>query len=66
MAIRLTLTHAGIEAYLKQHPEDKGAIDEPYTVVKWKGNRLVGVPYREEYKARLTPMAQALPGMPPR
>jgi hypothetical protein len=54
------LTHARIEDWLKQHPEDKGAINDGYTVVKAKGNRLVGVPYREEYKALLTPMAQAL------
>jgi hypothetical protein len=55
------LTRAAIEQYVKQHPEDKAAIYDPYTVVKrGPGGRLTGVPYREEYKALLVPMAQAL------
>ena len=54
------LTAARLEAYLKQHPEDKTAIYDPYTVVKWKGDRLIGVPYHVEYKAQLEPMAKSL------
>jgi hypothetical protein len=53
-------TRERIEQYVKQHPEDKAAIYDPYTVVKSLKGRLTGVPYREEYKALLTPMAQAL------
>ncbi len=54
------LTRASIEAYLKRHPEDKAAIYNPYTVVKWKGDRLIGIPYHEEYKEFLEPMARDL------
>jgi hypothetical protein len=54
------LTPAGLEQYLQKHPEDRAAIYNPYTVVKWKGDRLVAVPYHEEYKQFLQPMAQAL------
>ncbi len=53
-------TRARIEEYAKQHPEDKAGVYDPYTVVKLRNNRLTGVPYREEYKAQLAPMAQAL------
>ena len=54
------LTRDKIEAYVKQHPEDKDAIYNPFTVVKRRGDRLVGVPYHEEYKQWLVPMAKAL------
>jgi hypothetical protein len=54
------LTRARLEQYLQKHPEDRAAIYNPYTVVKWQGDRLVGVPYHEEYKQLLQPMAKAL------
>ena len=54
------LTRDRIEQYVKQHPEDKAAIYDPYKVVKWRNNRLIGVPYQEEYKPFLLRMAQAL------
>jgi hypothetical protein len=54
------LTRARLEQYLQQHPEDRAAIYNPYTVVKWRGERLVAVPYHVEYKQFLEPMAQAL------
>ncbi len=54
------LTRAQIEQYVAQHPEDKAAIYSPFTVVKKQGDRLVGVPYRVEYKRWLDPMARAL------
>ncbi|MBZ5727794.1 MAG: Zn-dependent hydrolase [Acidobacteriia bacterium] len=54
------LTRAAIEQYVAQHPADKAAIYDPFTVVKRQGARLTGVPYHEEYKAFLQPMAQAL------
>jgi hypothetical protein len=55
-----SLTRAAIEQYVKEHPEDKDAISSPYTVVKRQGARLVGVPYHEEFKEWLVPMARAL------
>jgi hypothetical protein len=54
------LTRPQIEDYVRRHPEDRAAIYDPYTVVKRKGTRLVGVPYREEYREFLQPMAEAL------
>jgi hypothetical protein len=54
------LTRARLEQYLQKHPEDRAAIYNPYTVVKWQGARLVAVPYHEEYKQFLEPMAKAL------
>jgi hypothetical protein len=54
------LTRAQIEEYVAKHPAEKAAIYSGATVVKRQGDRLVTVPYHEEYKALLTPMAQAL------
>src|SRR5580658_3686539 len=55
------LTRGAVEQYVQQHPEDKAAIYDPYTVVKRRpGGRLSGIPYAEEYKALLEPMARAL------
>ena len=54
------LTRARLEQYLQKHPEDRADIYNPYTVVKWQGDRLVAVPYHEEYKQLLQPMAKAL------
>jgi hypothetical protein len=59
-ACRLLDTRARLEQYLQKHPEDRAAIYNPYTVVKWQGDRLVAVPYQEEYKQFLEPMAKAL------
>jgi hypothetical protein len=54
------LTRAQIEEYVGKHPGDKAAIYDPFTVVKRQGDRLVGTPYRVEYKQWLEPMAKAL------
>jgi hypothetical protein len=54
------LTRARIEEYVAQHPADKDAIYNPFTVVKRQSERLVAVPYREEYRRFLEPMAKAL------
>ena len=54
------LTRAQIEQYVRQHPADKAAIYDPFTVVKRQGQRLAGTPYHEEYKQFLQPMAKAL------
>jgi len=54
------LTRQQIEQYAQQHPADKAAIYDPFTVVKRQGQRLIGVPYHEEYRQFLEPMAKAL------
>jgi hypothetical protein len=54
------LTRAAVDAYVAKHPEDRAAIFSPFSVVKWNGDRLVGVPYHVEYKEFLAPMAKAL------
>ena len=54
------LTRVRIEEYVRQHPGDRAAIYNPFTVVKRQGDRLVGVPYRQEYRQSLQPMAKAL------
>jgi hypothetical protein len=54
------MTRADIEKYVQQHPADKAAVYDPYTVVKRQGDRLIGTPYRIEYKQQLEPMAKAL------
>src|SRR5437763_7954014 len=54
------LTRADIEKYVQEHPADKAAVYDPYTVVKRQGDRLIGTPYHVEYKAFLEPMAKAL------
>lgn len=54
------LSRAELDQYLRQHPEDKAAIYDPYTVVKRQGARLVAVKYHDVYRDLLRPMAQAL------
>lgn len=54
------LTREQIEQYVKQHPEDKAAIYDPYTVVERRGGRVAGVPYHEAYKEFIGPMSEAL------
>jgi len=54
------LTSAQIEAYVKVHPEEKGAIYGPYTVLRWNGAKLDAIPYHVEYKKYLEPAAKSL------
>jgi hypothetical protein len=54
------LTRDQIEAYVKAHPEKKAQIYSPYTVVRWKGTDLIGVPYHEVYRPELEKAAAAL------
>ena len=54
------LTVQKIEQYVAKHPADKAAIYSGYTVVKRQGDKLIGVPYHDEYRAFITPMAQDL------
>ena len=54
------LTQAEYEAYVKANPGDTEALGSLYTVVKRQGDRLVAVPYSEEYKEWLEPAAKLL------
>ena len=54
------LRRAQVDEYVQRHPEDKAAIYDSFTVVKRRGGRLVAVPYHEEYKQFIVPMAKAL------
>jgi hypothetical protein len=54
------LTREQVEQFIKEHPEKKSAVYDPYTVVRWKGNQLDGVPYHVAYRSFLEPAAKAL------
>jgi hypothetical protein len=54
------LTREDVEQYVKQHPDRKEQIYSPYTVVRWRGDDLEGVPYHVAYRSFLEPAAQAL------
>ncbi|HEX8256711.1 MAG TPA: hypothetical protein VF589_03690, partial [Allosphingosinicella sp.] len=54
------LTKEAFEAYLAAHPNEREALTSPYTVVKRQGDRLVAVPYSQEYKQWLEPAAKLL------
>jgi hypothetical protein len=54
------LTKEQFDAYLAAHPGEAEALTSPYTVVKRQGDRLVAVPYSQEYKQWLEPAAKLL------
>jgi hypothetical protein len=54
------LTRADLEGYAAQHPAEKTALYDPFTVVKRANGRLVTTPYHEEYREFIQPMAQTL------
>ncbi len=54
------LTVKQIEDYVAKHSAEKDAIYSGYTVVKRQGDKLVAVPYHEEYKFLIALMAQKL------
>jgi len=54
------LTRQQIEAYVAAHPKKKAEIYSPYTVVRWQGDELVGVPYHVAYHDFLAPAARDL------
>jgi len=54
------VTREQIEAYVKAHPEAKAELYSPYTIVRWKGSELVGLPYHEVFRAFLGPAAADL------
>jgi hypothetical protein len=54
------LTREQIEQYVKEHPEQKAAIYDQFTVVRWKDGKLEAVPYHIFYRSFLEPAAKAL------
>jgi hypothetical protein len=54
------LTQKEFEDYVAAHPEDKGQLLSPYTVIKRQDGGLVAVPYNVQYREDLEPAAQAL------
>jgi hypothetical protein len=54
------LTRAEFDAYVAQHPEQKAALYDPFTVVRRQGAGLAAIPYHVAYRKWLTPMVRAL------
>jgi hypothetical protein len=54
------LTREQIEQYVKAHPEKKDEIYGSFTVVRWHGDQLEGVPYHVAYRSFLVPVAKDL------
>jgi hypothetical protein len=54
------LTSDQIEQYVKEHPEQKAAIYDQFTIVRWDHEKLEAVPYHIAFRAFLEPAANAL------
>ena len=54
------LTREQVEQYVKEHPEQKAAIYDQFTIVRWHNRQLEAVPYHIAYRSFLEPAAQAL------
>src|SRR3990170_2037902 len=54
------LSKEQFDAYLKAHPDEAEALTSPYTVVRRQGDRLVAVPYSQEYRQWLETAAKLL------
>lgn len=54
------LTARELDAYVAAHPEEKEALLSPWTVVHRRGDRLVAVPFHEEYGEWIRPAATRL------
>jgi hypothetical protein len=54
------LTPAKVEAYITQHPDQKSAIYDQFTIVRWHQGKLDAVPYHIAYRAYLDPAAKDL------
>ncbi|MFP5329050.1 MAG: dipeptidyl-peptidase 3 family protein [Alphaproteobacteria bacterium] len=54
------LTKEEFDKYLAAHSDEAEALTSPYTVVKRQGDKLVAVPYSQEYKQWLEPAARLL------
>jgi hypothetical protein len=54
------LTREEVEQYVKAHPEKKDEIYGSFTVVRWHGDQLEGLPYHIAYRSFLEPAAKDL------
>jgi hypothetical protein len=54
------LTREQVEQYVKEHPDQKAAIYDQFTIVRWKDATLEAVPYHIFYRPFLEPAAKAL------
>jgi hypothetical protein len=54
------LTRDQVEQYVKAHPEKKDEIYGSFTVVRWHGDQLEGLPYHIAYRSFLEPAAKDL------
>jgi hypothetical protein len=54
------LTRDQVEQYVKAHPEKKDEIYSSFTVVRWHGDELEGLPYHVAYRSFLEPAAKDL------
>jgi hypothetical protein len=55
-----TLTRDQVEQYVKDHPDQKKAIYDQFTIVRWHEKSLEAVPYHIAFRAFLEPAAKAL------
>lgn len=56
----VNLTREQVEQYVKQYPEQKAAIYDQFTIVRWQQQELEAVPYHIAFRAFLEPAAKAL------
>ena len=54
------LTRDRVEQYVKEHPDQKAAIYDQFTIVRWHDGNLEAVPFHIAYRAFLEPAANAL------
>jgi hypothetical protein len=54
------LTRDQVEQYVNQHPDQKAAIYDQFTIVRWHQAKLEAVPYHIAFRAFLEPAAKAL------
>jgi hypothetical protein len=54
------LTHGQIEQYVKAHPEQKAALYDQFTIVRWQKDQLEAVPYHIAFRAFLEPATKSL------
>jgi hypothetical protein len=54
------LTRDRVEQYVKEHPDERAAIYDQFTIVRWHDGNLEAVPFHIAYRAFLEPAAKAL------
>jgi hypothetical protein len=54
------LTRDQIEQYVQQHPDQKAAIYDQFTIIRWHQGKLDAVPFHIAFRAFLEPAARAL------